>query len=308
MQDSNITKVDRARIALSKVKMPVVSFNSNYFTIKNWPSYYAFRLGLLKHVKIKFEDGGTYHLSKANRKEFINIRTEKGIYKRLKDSGVKIQKFSKFYLISLHGLKFKVKRLVEADVILETFIDKQYENLKVKNKVVVDLGANIGDSAIFFSMMGAKKVFSYELFPYAYRLAKDNLKLNKCKNVVLLNQAIGPKNGYVSINPHFESTAGSRSKDFKSGVKIKIVTLKDIVNNYKLNDAVLKMDVEGAEYAALLNVNRDILRRFDMMVIECHYGYLNIMRHLYECGFKISKTPIKEVGDMKVNFVIAYKI
>ena len=42
----------------------------------------------------------------------------------------------------------------------EIFFEKEYETLEVKNKIVLDIGANVGDSSILFSRLGAKKVIS----------------------------------------------------------------------------------------------------------------------------------------------------
>jgi hypothetical protein len=45
------------------------------------------------------------------------------------------------------------------------------------------------------------------------------------------------------------------------------------------------MDCEGYEYSILLGENNDTLRRFQQMVIECHYGYKNIEKKLKSAGF-----------------------
>jgi hypothetical protein len=50
------------------------------------------------------------------------------------------------------------------------------------------------------------------------------------------------------------------------------VTLDDWVNANKpgRDDLILQMDIEGAEWPVLLNVSRDTLRRFRIIVIELH--------------------------------------
>jgi transcription elongation factor Elf1 len=45
------------------------------------------------------------------------------------------------------------------------FYEKDYDFLPVKNRVVIDIGANIADSSIYFATTGAKKVIALEPFP-----------------------------------------------------------------------------------------------------------------------------------------------
>ena len=44
------------------------------------------------------------------------------------------------------------------------FVKNDYDFLKVEDKIIVDIGANIGDTAIYFAVKGAKKVIGLEPF------------------------------------------------------------------------------------------------------------------------------------------------
>ena len=52
------------------------------------------------------------------------------------------------------------------------------------------------------------------------------------------------------------------------------------------------MDCEGCEYPIILNANNDVLKRFNQIMIECHYGYKNIERKLKYAGFKVSYSKV----------------
>lgn len=79
--------------------------------------------------------------------------------------------------------------------LLETFNWEDYK-LDVKEREVVDIGANIGDTAIYFSVKGAKHVYAYELQPAFYKCALENIKLNNLENnITIINAAIGAYNG-----------------------------------------------------------------------------------------------------------------
>jgi len=47
-------------------------------------------------------------------------------------------------------------------LIAENLIYEQYKILGVSNKDVIDIGANIGDTAIYFAVKGARHVYAFE--------------------------------------------------------------------------------------------------------------------------------------------------
>lgn len=139
---------------------------------------------------------------------------------------------------------------------------------------------------------GARRVIAFEPYPYSYDIAKKNVSLNKIKSVLILNQGVGDKNKIISIPRNFENTAGSNLKSFDKGKKIRIVTLRSIAKKYGITDGVLKMDCEGCEYRIILNSSNETLRHFKQMVVECHYGYLNIEKKLKNAGFEVKHSRV----------------
>ena len=72
--------------------------------------------------------------------------------------------------------------------VFEIFLKSQYGILPVNDAIVIDVGANIGDSSIYFALQGAKRIIAVEPFPRNYVIAKENVKLNNLSkkiNVVL---------------------------------------------------------------------------------------------------------------------------
>ncbi|MEM3744721.1 MAG: FkbM family methyltransferase [Candidatus Micrarchaeaceae archaeon] len=101
-------------------------------------------------------------------------------------------------------------------------------------------------------------------------------------------------------------------KSFDSGEEIKIMTLEDIVKQYRIDNGILKIDCEGCEYGIILNAKPETLRKFDQMIIKYHYGYKNMVAKLKEAGFhvkitvpKFSFNPDAENHNMIVGWVYA---
>src|SRR5919202_3285934 len=70
--------------------------------------------------------------------------------------------------------------------VFAVFIDNVYKNIPVKDKIVVDIGANIGDSCLYFILRGATKVIGLEPFQRSYEIAKKNIEKNNLSSKVIL--------------------------------------------------------------------------------------------------------------------------
>ncbi|WP_231112327.1 FkbM family methyltransferase [Stygiolobus azoricus] len=157
-------------------------------------------------------------------------------------------------------------------VIMETFVDEQYSYVDVKNKSVVDIGAFVGDSAIYFAAKGAKKVYAIEPHPGAYEELVENIRINGLEEkIVPLNMAVGDKEGYIVIsNVEKKQAPGIWFKESDgNGVKVRMETLNDIIKKYNLETNVLKMDCEGCEYNLILN-DYEAVSKFDQLAFEYH--------------------------------------
>ncbi len=94
----------------------------------------------------------------------------------------------------------------------------------------------------------------------------------------------------MTIDTGYKNVGASDLKASKKGKQILIKNLETICREYKINNAVLKMDCEGCEYATILDTSNETLNKFDQIIIEYHYGYLDIEKKLKEAGFKIRHT------------------
>ncbi len=171
------------------------------------------------------------------------------------------------------------------------FLGNVYENLPVVGKTVIDIGANIADSSIYFAARGAKRVISLEPFPENYELAKRNIESNNLSDkITLLLAGCTANQGFITISPSDKSWIGSSIKNSSQGFKVPTLTLEDILkqNNLQNGEIILKMDCEGCEYDSILSASRDVIRSFSHIQIEYHYGYKDLKYKLEENGFIVS--------------------
>lgn len=178
------------------------------------------------------------------------------------------------------------------------FFKKEYDFLPFDGKTVIDIGANIGDSCVYFALRGSSRIIAIEPFPTNYELAKKNIDVNGFTDRITLHLAgCAAETGDIIIDPLYKSNGQSSLVGFKQGIKIPLLTLRDILieNDVSREEAVLKMDCEGCEYETILSSTADTLTYFSHIELEYHRGYKNLKEKLEKCGFQVSVTrPIIE--------------
>jgi FkbM family methyltransferase len=148
----------------------------------------------------------------------------------------------------------------------EVFKEEQYNWLDVKGRVVYDVGAFLGDSGIYFSLKGAKKVICFEPYFAKYKLAIKNCK--PFKNIDVKNAAIGGENKKILLSSGENSTIGSDLSN-SGNTEVAMLSLDTISKDY---DAILKLDCEGSEYDIIINAKKQTLQKYYQIQIEYHKG------------------------------------
>ena len=143
---------------------------------KNWPSA-TLKYFLVKHGLVK----GNITVKCNGKKYVLRPETYANIiyaYYKRKFEQVKCGD-SLYVVVTYKGCKVRFYEALDFldDIVLENFAGA-YDDLDVKDRVVVDVGAGVGDTAILFSLMGAKKVIALEPFPSLYEKALVNVKIN----------------------------------------------------------------------------------------------------------------------------------
>jgi len=195
-----------------------------------------------------------------------------------------------------NGISFKLNNFHNLIPIREIFIGREYYISKIKPRIIVDIGANIGDSTIFFSRTYPKsKIFAYEPSSKIYSSLQNNLKLNKVENVKPFKLGISSKSGKIKFYENSKSGLSSLyvKSDNNKKSTINVVTLNYIFNKNNIKKCdLLKVDCEGAEYDIILNLDKDILSKIRNMIIEYHegvndYNHNDLVKFLIKNKFKI---------------------
>ena len=206
-----------------------------------------------------------------------------------------------------NNIKLKIRvNSTDFMALTNVWIIEEYakEGFHIKNDdIVIDIGGHIG----LFSIYAAEKcksgkIFSFEPVKENFEMLKDNIAVNKIKNIFPENVAISNEKSKVTIFlSNDESGHGMYSKSSNS-ITIDAINLEEIYlkNNLKKCD-FLKIDAEGAEFDILENISENMLKTISKIVIEYHIFNRNLTERLENIvekfeknGFKITKTPYSD--------------
>lgn len=145
-----------------------------------------------------------------------------------------------------------------------------FESLLKPNMRVIDLGANLG----IYTLRALRKkcmVFAYEPTPRTFDLLRQNIKASgfaESGRIQAYQMAVSDQCGTINFyeNP---SMCGHNSIYGESGqqpIEVSVTTLDSQLDTLQRIDLV-KMDIEGAEYHALLGMRELIRRNPDLQII-----------------------------------------
>ncbi len=211
-----------------------------------------------------------YPKLKSDKKNFI--RLEKNINKTLKKKNLKKNKFFKFkefgkIIFPYYSMgKIKSYHLFCANEFIIFYLYLKFKE-KYKYGLVCDLGSNLGLHSIILEKIGYK-VTAYEPDPVTFKKLKNNIKINKCKNVILVNKAIYNKTGSMKFTRVNDNLTGSHLGKLKKSygkreyLNVKTVNIKKIISQYEL----IKIDIESAEAAVLCSLSKSDYINSDFIV------------------------------------------
>lgn len=185
------------------------------------------------------------------------------------------------------GFKFKIRKGVWDEQILTGEMNPSYYQIPQNPKVVVDIGAHIGGTAILAASLGAD-VYAYEPDPENFDLLIENIKLNNLENKIhCFKEGVGiPGKRKMYSNP---KNSGMGTFEKISGVEqeIDIISPTEVFKDIEHCD-LLKMDCEGAEYEF---INFLPFPKIENISFELHKGKQREVINLLKKHYEVKTTP-----------------
>jgi|SaaInlStandDraft_6_1057023.scaffolds.fasta_scaffold00413_13 FkbM family methyltransferase len=226
---------------------------------------------------LKYEDYNLMELLSGAIKFGANFVTDKNIeINKLRNKTFRIsgQEDERKIVETYNGIKFYLDSIHPGNTIIETFVKEIHlinPNINWKDKIIIDVGAECGDTPLYFAQLGAK-VFACEPIKEHFNSMVENLKLNPklSEKIVPINAGIGKdeelifyqdKSGQVGRTSFISNQHGKNAKQSK----VKGYSLETLVKKFDINKIdLLKMDCKGCEYY----LNEEILKIVKQVKIE----------------------------------------
>ena len=206
-----------------------------------------------------------------------NLITESGV--NLKDFRDKtfriIEKDNKKIIETSEGIRFFVDSINTGNTIVETFVNKIHlinSHDDWNDKIVIDVGAECGDTPLYYASLGAK-VFAIEPIKEHFDAMIRNLSLNPdlSKNITPINAAIG-KDEILKFHQSTKSEISGGASfvydlldENQKIVKVKGYSLESLLKKYEISEVdLLKMDCKGCEFF----LNEKVLEKVKRIKIE----------------------------------------
>jgi FkbM family methyltransferase len=199
-------------------------------------------------------------------KRFFKRNSHNGLFKALAGFGRSLNRFyeNRNHDIYSNGELTVIKKLA-----------------KHNPMVIIDGGANTGSYSLLINKLcPGSLVYSFEPVKSTFEKLKENVA--DYNNIIPLNKGLFNDNCTREINL-YESNIHSSLYDIqglpyesKGRHTIELICGDDFVKDQNIGDIdLLKIDVEGAEYDAILGFERHI-EKGKIKAIQFEYGYINI--------------------------------
>jgi len=213
-----------------------------------------------------------------------------------------IYKIFNFYfsytLLNKTKIKFFPKGQIIEGLFFNRFEKKEleiFQLLLTNGSTLIDAGANIG----LYSIIGSRlvgptgKVFSFEPSKSTFNLLLNNIKLNKVKNIIPINNGLGDNiDESIILSHNIEGEAENfilKSQNEMSKLGNELIVL-DTLDNFQLKNNIkkvdfLKIDVEGYE-SYIFKGAENLLKNNPEIII------------LFECADHLAKRALANQADV----------
>lgn len=267
---------------------------NDWVLISNWNNYYLQHVGLFEKTFDLLSDddsrkkyiellvykmiGFTKVKLSLNNDKFWAARSNTDAYKRPEKIPVNFRSgYLDLYDLTDAGYNLKlyfVKNGIFVDFILQQY---NYQDIVCVNHgdVVIDAGGCWGDTALYFAARGASKVFVFEFIPTNIAYMRKNVLLNSqyAGCIHLVEKAVW-ENSNIDLS-YFDK--GPSSQVAEAGVysgKTSTLSIDDLVQEQELTKVdFIKMDIEGAEMAALKGAAETIRKHKPKLAISVYHKH-----------------------------------
>ena len=141
---------------------------------------------------------------------------------------------------------------------------------KIKGKDAIDGGAFVGDTAIILSKKYSfGKIHSFEPDKFNFIKLRKNIAKYKIENVIPVKKGISSGEGKATMK--IQGVASSISPEGKEEIEITSIDEYLSSRRFDANIGLIKLDIEGAEYDAIMGSIKTIEKFLPVLLISIYH-------------------------------------
>lgn len=189
-------------------------------------------------------------------------------------------------------------------VVHEIFCGRVYDYPQAGGQPVIDVGANIGISTLFFlSELGADHVTAFEPDPKNVLRFKENCRpLNK--KITFNELAVAPTGfdgertmsfgveiygHYGGLNRQIGELCDAGEHQITAKIDVNTISFTQLIRQQKAGTALIKLDTEGSELELLASLSRADIQHIQRVCIDGLYP-IKLIENIF-CPYRINVTP-----------------
>lgn len=217
---------------------------------------------------------------------------------------ITIKNHKEGFIVGFLNLTVYVETVEEFHILNEVFVKDDYDFMTGSKSIVIDIGANVGITSLFFSRLDyVDKIYAFEPVKDTFDQAQYNMSLNSAvhKMATIKNIGLGKNNRkeVFLFDKEWKGNTGVRgvaspsysnnnnAKEIEVTIASATVEIGEILEENTNRNIILKMDCEGAEYEILEDLFQSgMIREIDVLLLEWHdKGAASIEKILLDSGF-----------------------
>lgn len=199
--------------------------------------------------------------------------------KQAKELSDKVRKDHDGYVLTLDGNRYYLpQNTFEEHTYIHEYGLKylpKYVKEYIAGKDFLDVGAYLGDTSIFLLRnYSPNRIYAYEPVSENAKLLTNTVKKNDTDKIIVVEKGLGEKEEDIDIYIDPKKLSGSSinssvSNNYMEKKRIHISTVDNEYNDKKIG--LIKMDVEGAEYAVIKGAMETIKRDKPVLLISIYH-------------------------------------
>ncbi|MET3411156.1 FkbM family methyltransferase [Methylobacterium sp. 1030] len=158
--------------------------------------------------------------------------------------------------------------------------------------VAFDVGTNVGDIALIMSeIVGSRgSVFAIEPNPNTASIALRTFKDFNCTNVTLVQRAAAAlsfQDAHLYLGSGVDDSLVPDANSERQSILVKTVALDDLIDYYRVQPRLIKMDVEDYEYEVLQGSARYIGNHKPILILEQRDSNGKCIDWLTDAGYHV---------------------